>query len=159
MFFARFDVPSRLMQLIQPLLTNSHSVVSATAPTRRLAKRTTLSLLIHMTDGNLHDQITRLEADIEDLTELVERCRKIILISKISIAAGGIWLLAITLGAIRFDAMAMIASMALVIGGIVVFGSNTSTFKQTTVAIKAAEARRAELIDKINPRVVTEAEE
>jgi hypothetical protein len=48
---------------------------------------------------------------------------------------------------------------ALVIGGIVVFGSNTSTSKQTTLAIKAAEELRAELIDKINPRVVTEAEE
>ena len=107
-----------------------------------------------MTDGNLHDQISQLEADIEDLTEVVERCRKIILISKIAIGAGGIWLLAITLGAIRFDAVAMIASMALVIGGIVIFGSNMSTSKQTTVAINAAEARRAELIDKINPRVV-----
>ena len=114
---------------------------------------------MHVTNGNLSDQILRLEADIEDLTEVVERCRKVTLISKIAIAAGGIWLLAITLGAIRFDAVAMIASMALVIGGIVVFGSNTSTSKQTTVAIKAAEARRAELIDKINPRAVTEAEE
>src|SRR6202022_2066063 len=99
------------------------------------------------------------EADIEALTEVVERGVKVTLISKVAIAAGGIWLLALTLGAMRFDAMAMIASMALVIGGIVVFGSNTSTSKQTAVAIKAAEARRAELIDKINPRVVTEAEE
>jgi hypothetical protein len=114
---------------------------------------------MHMTDGNLHDQISRLEANIEDLAEVVERCRKVTLISKVAIAAGGIWLLALTFGAIRFDAMAMIASMALVIGGIVVFGSNTSTSKQTTVAIKAAEARRAELIDKINPRVVREAED
>jgi len=112
-----------------------------------------------MTDGNLHDQISQLEADIEDLTEVAERCRKIILISKIAIGAGGIWLLAITLGAIRFDAVAMIASMALVIGGIVVFGSNMSTSKQTTVAINAAEARRAELIDKINPRIVRDAED
>ncbi len=112
-----------------------------------------------MTNGNLHDQISQLEADIEDLTEAVERCRKVTLISKVAIAAGGIWLLALTLGAIRFDAGAMIASMALVIGGMVVFGSNMSTSKQTTVAIKAAEARRAELIDKINPQVVRKAEE
>ena len=118
-----------------------------------------LSPLMHVTDGDLSDQILRLEANIEDLAEVVETCRKVTLISKIAIAAGGIWLLAITLGAIRFDAVAMIASMALVLGGIVVFGSNTSTSKQTTVAIKAAEARRAELIDKINPRAVTEAEE
>jgi hypothetical protein len=112
-----------------------------------------------MTDGNLHDQILHLEADIEDLAEMVERCRKVILTSKVAIAAGGIWLLAIMLGAIRFDAVGMIGALALVLGGIVFFGSNTSTSKQTTVAIKAAEARRAELIDKINPRVITEAEE
>src|SRR3984893_2369694 len=114
---------------------------------------------MHVTDGDVSDQILRLEANIEDLAEVVETCQKVTLISKVAIAAGGIWLLAFTLGAIRFDAMAMIASLALVIGGIVVFGSNTSTSKQTTVAIKAAEARRAELIDKIKPRLVTEAEE
>jgi hypothetical protein len=111
-----------------------------------------------MTHCNLSDQISRLEADIEHLAQLVERCRKVTLVSKLAIAAGGIWMLALTFGAIRFDAVAMIASMALVIGGIVVFGSNTSTSKQTTVAIKSAEARRAELIDKLNPRVVREAE-
>jgi hypothetical protein len=112
-----------------------------------------------MTDNNLSDQISRLEADIEDLTQVVERCRKLTLVSKLAIAAGGIWLLALTFGAIRFDAVAMVASIALVIGGVVVFGSNTSTSKQTTVAIKSAEARRAELIDELNPRVVREAEE
>jgi hypothetical protein len=112
-----------------------------------------------MTDGNLSDQIWRLEADIEDLAQVAERCRKVNLVSKLAIAARGIWLLALTFGAIRFDAVAMIASMALIIGGIVAFGSNTSTSKQTTVAIKSAEARRTELINEINPRVVREAEE
>jgi hypothetical protein len=112
-----------------------------------------------MTNDNLSDQISRLEADIEDLAQVVERCRKVTLVSKLAIAAGGIWLLALTFGAIKFDAVAMVASIALVIGGVVVFGSNTSTSKRTTVAIKSAEARRAELIDKINPRVVREAEE
>jgi hypothetical protein len=114
---------------------------------------------MHPTDGNLRDQISRLEADIEDLAQVVERCRKVALVSKLAIAVGGIWLLALTFGAIRFDAVAMIASMALVIGGIVVFGSNWSTSKQTTAAIKSSEARRAELIDGINPRVVQEAQQ
>jgi hypothetical protein len=58
-------------------------------------------------------------------------------------------LLAFTLRAIGFDPMAMIAAIAVVIGGIVVFGSNTSTSKQAAVAIKAAEALRVELIAKI----------
>jgi len=50
----------------------------------------------------------------------------------------------------------MIGAIAVVIGGIVVFGSNTSTSKQATVAIKTAEMLRAELIDKTNPGVVPE---
>jgi hypothetical protein len=87
---------------------------------------------------------------------VMERCRKIILFSKVAVVAGGIWLLALTIGIIRFDPVAMIAGMAVVIGGIVIFGSNTSTAKQTAVAIKTAKALRAELIDKIHLRVVTE---
>jgi hypothetical protein len=111
-----------------------------------------------MFDGDPRAQILRLEADIEELTEVVERCGKIILISKVAIAAGGIWLLALTLGAIRFDPVAMIGAIAVVIGGTVIFGSNTSTSRQTAVAIKAAEGHRAELICKINLRVVGEIE-
>jgi hypothetical protein len=110
-----------------------------------------------MADGDLHDGILRLEAQIEELTEAIERCRKAILASKIAIAAGGIWLLAFTFGAIRFDPMAMIAAISAVIGGTVVFGSNMSTAKQAAVDIKAAEALRAELIGKIDLQVVGEA--
>jgi hypothetical protein len=111
-----------------------------------------------MADGDLRDQILRLEAHINELTKVIERCRKVILISKVAIATGGIWLSAFTLGAIGFDPVAMIGAIAVVIGGTVVFGSNTSTSKQAAVAIKAAEALRAELIGKIYLRVVGEAE-
>jgi hypothetical protein len=109
-----------------------------------------------MSDGDPRTQILRLEDEIEELTEVLERCRKIILISKIVVAAGGIWLLTLSSGIIRFDPVAMIGAIAVVIGGTVVFGSNASTSKQTAVAIKTAEALRAELIGKINLRVVTE---
>jgi hypothetical protein len=111
-----------------------------------------------MPDDDLRDQILRLEARIDELTELIESCRKVILVSKVAIAAGGIWLLAFTFGAIRFDPMAIIGAIAAVIGGAVLFGSNSSTSKQATAAIKAAEALRAELIGKINLRLVGEAE-
>jgi hypothetical protein len=109
-----------------------------------------------MSDGDPRAQILRLEAEIEDFTEVIERCRKIILISKIAVATGGIWLLALTIGIIRLDPVALIGAIAVVIGGTVVFGSNVSTSKQTAAAIKTAEALRAELIGKINLRVVTE---
>src|SRR5262249_33399237 len=105
-----------------------------------------------------HDQILGLEAQIEELTEVIESCGKLILVSKIAIVAGGVWLLALTFGAIRFDSMAMVGAIAAVIGGTVVFGSNTSTSKQAAANVKAAEALRAELIGKINLRLVGEAE-
>jgi len=106
--------------------------------------------------GDPRTEILRLETEIEELTEVIERCRKIILMSKIAVAAGSIWLLALTLGVIRFDPVAMIGAMAVVIGGTVIFGSNMSTAKQTAAAVQSAEALRAELIDKIDLRVVTE---
>jgi len=107
------------------------------------------------TDTDLHDQILHLEAEIEELTERVERCQKIIWAAKVAIVAGAMWLLAIAVG-IKSDPTSMIGAIAVVIGGIVVFGSNTSTSKQATVAIKTAKMLRAELIDKTNPGVVPE---
>src|SRR5947207_14589793 len=109
-----------------------------------------------MSDGDPRTEILRLEAKIEELTELIERCRKIILISKIAVAIGGIWLLALATGLMRFDPVTMVGAIAVIIGGTVVFGSNTSTAKQTAAAAEAAEARRAEVIGKMNLTVVTE---
>jgi hypothetical protein len=76
-------------------------------------------------DGDLHEQILHIEARIEDLTDIIERCRKIILISKVAIAAGGILILATVIGAVGFDPTVLIGAIAAVIGGTVVFGSNT----------------------------------
>jgi hypothetical protein len=107
--------------------------------------------------GDLRKEILRLEAEIDELTGVIERSRKVGLIAKIALVAGAIGLLASTVGAIRFDPVALIGAIAAVIGGIVVFGSNTSTSKQAAARIKAAEARRAELIGMIDPRPVGEA--
>src|SRR5215831_8650190 len=76
-----------------------------------------LDRIIRMSDGDPRTEILRLEGQIEDLTEVIERCRKIILISKIAVASGGIWLLALTIGIIRFDPVAMVGAIAVVIGG------------------------------------------
>ena len=61
------------------------------------------------------------------------------MISKAVIAVGGILILAMTMGMVRFDPMVMIGAIAATIGGTVVFGSNTSTSKQTVAAMKASE--------------------
>src|SRR6516164_4371513 len=90
-------------------------------------------------DGDQHEQILHIEAHIEELTDIIERCRKIILISKVAVAAGGILILATVIGAVGFDVTVLIGAIAAVIGGTVVFGSNTSTLKQTLTNMKAAE--------------------
>jgi hypothetical protein len=105
-------------------------------------------------DADLHEQILRIEAYIEELADVVESCRKIILVSKFAAGAGGVLILAIIIGAVGFNATVMIGAIAAVVGGTVVFGSNKSTLKQTTTDMKAAEARRAELISKMDLRVV-----
>ena len=109
-------------------------------------------------DGDLHEQILHIEAHIEELTDIIERCQKIILISKVAIAAGGILILAIIIGAVGFDPTVLIGAIAAVIGGMVVFGSNTSTLKQTMTDMKAAETHRIELISRMDLKVVGDGE-
>ena len=110
-----------------------------------------------MADDDLRDQIACIEADIDKLAKTLDGCRKAMLLSKAAIVAGGIWMLAYLLGAIRFDSVTIISVMAVVIGGVVVFGSNSSTSKQAMAAMKAAEIQRAELIDMIDLPTVGES--
>jgi hypothetical protein len=105
-------------------------------------------------DVDLHEQVLKIEAHIEELVDLIERCRKIILFSKAAIAAGGTLILAIIIGAVGFDPTIMIGAIAAAIGGTVVFGSNKSTLNQTMADMKAAEAHRTELISRMDLRVV-----
>jgi hypothetical protein len=105
-------------------------------------------------DDDLHEQVLQIEAHIEQLADVIERCRKIILISKAAVFVGGTLILATIIGAIGFDPTIMIGAIAAAIGGTVVFGSNMSTLKQTVTNMKAAEAHRTELIGRMDLRVV-----
>jgi hypothetical protein len=104
--------------------------------------------------SDLREQIVRLEAQIEELAEAIESCRKIILISRAAVVLGGFLIVAMIFGAVWFNSLALIAAITAVIGGIVLFGSNKSTSDQATAALRAAEARRAELISGIDLRLV-----
>src|SRR5258708_31817450 len=97
---------------------------------------------VRWSGAELREQISQIEAEIEELAEIIESCRKLILVAKVAIAAGGVLILAITVGVIRFDPTVMIGAIAAVIGGTVVFGSNPRRVKQTIRTIEAAKPRR-----------------
>jgi hypothetical protein len=110
-----------------------------------------------MTEDDPTDEISDIEARIEALAEVAERCRKYILASKIAIGTGAVLLLIAILGLLGLGQTSALGSIALVLGGIVSLGSNVSTLRQTDDAIQAAEALRARLISQIDLRLVADA--
>jgi hypothetical protein len=113
-----------------------------------------ISILNVTDEDNPIDEISRIEAQLEELAEVSERCRKIILVSKAAIAGGVALLLFAMLGLFGSNQVAAIGSIAVVLGGIVSLGSNVSTLQQTMAAESAAEALRSDLISRIDLRVV-----
>ena len=107
--------------------------------------------------GDLREQISRLERDIERLSDSVERCRKIAVAAKIAIGAGCVLLASLLVGAIGADALSLIVSAILIIGGIVLLGSNETTLKQRLARIEEAERLRAALISQMELTLVPEA--
>jgi hypothetical protein len=112
--------------------------------------------ILTLTEDNPIDEISRIEAQLEELAEVSERCRKIILVSKAAIAGGVALLLFMMLGLFGSNQVAAIGSIAVVLGGIVSLGSNVSTLQQTMAAMSAAEVLRSDLISRIDLRVVGE---
>ena len=102
-----------------------------------------------------HEEIVRIEERIEELAAKIDSCRKFILAARIAVAGGGVVLAAMLVGAIKSDLGLMAAAVASLLGGIVVWGSNSSTAKEAAKEITAAETKRAGLIEQINPRVIS----
>ncbi|HEX5509656.1 MAG TPA: hypothetical protein VFX37_14230 [Pseudolabrys sp.] len=90
------------------------------------------------------------------MAEQIERCRKISLAAKIAVAAGAFWIVLTLVGAIQFMPAPVIAALAAVIGGIVLLGSNRTTWVQTQDALRASEDLRVEMIGRMELRVVGE---
>jgi hypothetical protein len=114
-----------------------------------------LGLSRNLDDSDPREEIVRLEEYIEQLAAKIESCRKFILAARIAVAGGGVVLAAMLVGVIRSDLGLLAAAVSLLLGGIVVWGSNNSTAKEATKELSAAELGRSALIEKINPRVIS----
>ena len=110
-----------------------------------------------MDDGEAGHEIAQLEARIERLSESIERCRKIDVGSKIAVAAGALWFVLLLFWIVPFGPTGFVAALTTVLGGVVLLGSNATTWAQTEAELHNAEAARAELIGGISLRVVGDA--
>ena len=105
-------------------------------------------------DDEPADEMELIEARLEYLAEVAERCRKIIIASQLAIAVGAGALLATFFGLVIVNENVAIAGIAVVLAGIVSWGSNVSTLRQTQEAIEDAEQHRSDMIDRKHLRVV-----
>ena len=109
----------------------------------------------NLDNGDPREEIVRLEEHIEELAAKIESCRKFVQVSRVAVAGGTLVLAAMLVGAIQSDLGLLAAAVSLLLGGIVVWGSNSSTAKEATKELAAAESERAALIEQINPRVIS----
>ena len=120
-------------------------------------RRSRAAVSVNEEDDDPVEDISAVEARLEYLAAVAERCRKVILFSKAAVAGGAALLLAMLLGLVASSPVAALGSITAILGGIVSLGSNVSTLQQTTAAIGAAEQLRSELIGNIDLRVVGES--
>jgi hypothetical protein len=107
-----------------------------------------------LTNGDLRDEIVRLEAQIDELADRIESCRKFILVGKIAVVSGSAGLIATLVGAIEFNPSVLAVAGAAVLGGIVAVGSNRSTAREATHELTIAEAKRTAVIEQMDLRLV-----
>jgi hypothetical protein len=95
------------------------------------------------------DEIERLELQIEELREAIERSRRFALAGRACAIAGPALLLAILLGLAAFTPARTVFALALAMGGTVLSGSSRATTDELRRSLLAAEAARNAAIDSL----------
>jgi hypothetical protein len=97
--------------------------------------------------------IDAIESRIELLRDRMESCRKGLLISRIVLVVGGVWLALALLGVSR-SVEGLFLSMAACLAGVIGIGTNMSTHRQADAELKRELAERNVLIDHLDPRIL-----
>jgi len=105
---------------------------------------------------DVRGEIAKLEQRIERLSDSLDRCRKVAVAAKIAIGLGAALLAALILGIVRADVLLLMIAAILLLGGIVLSGSNSRTAAEFAAGIADAERMRAELIGEIDLTLVPE---
>lgn len=107
-----------------------------------------------MAENDLSEQVSRLEDKLHALNAQIATCRKLQFAAKLVLAAGFALILSLVLGIIRPDPLAIVTTIAALVGGTVLFGSNASTWSQAETEMQTAQAQLATLIDNADLRLV-----
>jgi hypothetical protein len=120
----------------------------------RLIPSNLVVVLNLMDEDNPIDEIVRIEAELEELAEVSEQCRKIIMVSKAAIRRRRALLLFMMLGLFGSNQVTALGSIAVALAAIASLGSNVGTLQQTMAAMTDAEALRSDLLGRVDSRVV-----
>jgi hypothetical protein len=93
------------------------------------------------------EQIERLEIQIEELREAIQRSRRYIIAGRAGAVIGPVLLACLIVGLLDFTPVRMIVGIALAIGGVVLMGSSRSSTEQLELALKRKEGERIAAID------------
>jgi hypothetical protein len=99
------------------------------------------------TQPALMDEIERLELQIEELRDAIERSRRLALAGRASAVAGPALLVGFMLGLVTFTPTRMILALALAIGGLVLTGSSRASTEELRRSLARVEAERNAAID------------
>jgi hypothetical protein len=93
------------------------------------------------------EQIERLEIQIEELREAIQRSRRYIIAGRAGVVIGPALLACLMVGLLDFTPVRMIVGIALAVGGVVLIGSSRSSTEQLELTLKRTEGERIAAID------------
>src|SRR5579872_1938736 len=96
------------------------------------------------------EEIERLERRIEELSDAIERSRRLRFAGRASAVAGPALLAGFALGLVAYTPARMVVALALAIGGVVLMGSSRSSTEELERALRQAEAERIAAIDALD---------
>ena len=93
------------------------------------------------------DEIERLEAQIDELREAIQRSRRLAVAGRLGAFAGVATLVALIFGLAIFTPVRMIVGITLTLGGLVLMGSSVGSTKQLELSLRQTEDERNAAID------------
>ena len=102
-----------------------------------------------MSGDDTRTELAELEERIAHLRELIESCRKAMLLSRGAIIAGGVMFVANLIGLIVPSLLVGLLSFTAIIAGIVWLGANKTSREEATAALALAQSQWRTATDRI----------